>query len=123
MLHSRLKIPHSKSLTKTFQTRASSSLQPFPDVFFWYLYRACCGFSLNPQATFRVKNAYRAWNKLLGQGYNLFSPSPGSTPKHKYPKGPWKHQKIMEKGARSFPPGAEPVLTYLSANHSIPFCS
>lgn len=124
-LHSRPKIPQSKILLKTFQTSLlfSTALSQHILLVPLQVLLHVCGFSLSPQATFCVNNVYRAWNKSLGQGYNLFSPSPGSTPKHKYPKGPLKPPKRMEEGARSFPPGAEPALIHLSANHSIPFCS
>lgn len=119
-LHFRLKIPQWKDLTKNISNQPPLLYSPF----LMFSFGSFTGPTVvSPQATFHVSNAYRAWKKLLGQGYNLFSPCPGSTPKHKYPKGPRKHQKRMEKGVRSFPPGAEPALTYLSANHSIPFCS
>lgn len=61
------------------------------------------------------------WKTSPGQGFNLYSPSPGSTLKHEHPKWHWRHQRRMEEGVGSSPPGAGPAPTRSSANHSIPF--
>lgn len=81
-LHSRLKIPQSKSLTKNISNHPPLLYSPLltfsfgsftgPTTRVWFLSQSPSYIPYN--------NAYRAWNKLLGQGYNLFSPSPGSTP-------------------------------------------
>lgn len=41
-LYSRVKISQSKTLTKNISNHFSSSLQPFPHVFFWLFYRPYC---------------------------------------------------------------------------------